>query len=140
MRQMIADQRLGVLVGGGPAPGINSALGAATIEAIKTGARVIGIYDGFEHLINGRTDMVRPLEYQDVSRIHFQGGSIIRTSRANPTRSEADLDRTVDTLKKLGLSHLITIGGDDTASAAARLSQQRQAGIRIAHIPKTIDN
>ena len=137
---MISDRRLGILVGGGPAPGINSALGAATIEAIKTGAKVIGIYDGFEHLINGRTDMVRPLEYRDVSRIHFQGGSIIRTSRANPTRSEAELARTVDTLKELGLSHLVTIGGEDTASAAARLHGQGQAGIRIAHIPKTIDN
>lgn len=137
---MISGQRLGILVGGGPAPGINSALGAATIEAIKTGAQVIGIYDGFEHLINGRTDMVRRLEYEDVSRIHFQGGSIIRTSRANPTRSETDLQRTVDSLKELGLSHLITIGGEDTASAAARVGQQGQADIRIAHIPKTIDN
>ncbi len=137
---MISDQRLGILVGGGPAPGINSALGAATIEAIKAGAQVTGIYDGFEHLIKGRTDMVRRLEYPDVSRIHFQGGSIIRTSRANPTRSEADLSRTVDTLKELGLSHLITIGGEDTASSAARICQRGETGIRIAHIPKTIDN
>jgi len=137
---MIADQRLGILVGGGPAPGINSALGAATIEALKTGTQVIGIYDGFEHLIKGRTDMVRRLEYSDVSRIHFQGGSIVRTSRANPTRSEADLQRTVDTLKELGLTHLITIGGDDTASAAARVCREGPTSIRIAHIPKTIDN
>ena len=137
---MNSEQCLGILVGGGPAPGINSALGAATIEAIKTGVRVLGIYDGFEHLINGRTDMVRPLEYSDVSRIHFQGGSIIRTSRANPTRSEGDLERTIDTLKDLGVTHLITIGGEDTASSAARLSRHPRAGIRIAHIPKTIDN
>ncbi len=136
----MADQRLGILVGGGPAPGINSALGAATIEAIKTGTQVIGIYDGFEHLIRGRIDMVRRLEYSDVSRIHFQGGSIIRTSRANPTRSDSDLRRTVDALRELRLSDLITIGGDDTASAAARLCAQGQTGIRIAHIPKTIDN
>jgi len=137
---MMTEQRLGILVGGGPAPGINSALSAATIEAMKTGARVMGIYDGFEHLINGRTEMVRQLEYSDVSRIHFQGGSIIRTSRGNPTRSEADLQRTVDSLKELRLSHLITIGGEDTASSAARICQQGKAGIRIAHIPKTIDN
>jgi 6-phosphofructokinase 1 len=134
----MTEQRLGILVGGGPAPGINSALSAATIEAIKAGAEVIGIYDGFEHLIAGRTDMVRQLAYSDVSRIHFQGGSIIRTSRANPTRSEADLQRTVDTLQQLGVAHLITIGGEDTASAAAHVCGQ--AGIRIAHIPKTIDN
>src|SRR5437867_1548542 len=137
---MMSDQRLGLLVGGGAAPGINSALSAATIEAIKSGVEVIGIYDGFEHLIDGRTDMVHKLEYSDVSRIHFQGGSIIRTSRANPTRSAADLKRTVETLKQLGLSHLITIGGEDTASAAARICRLDQAPIRIAHIPKTIDN
>ena len=129
---------LGILVGGGPAPGINSALSAATIEALKASVEVIGIYDGFEHLIAGRTDMVRRLEYSDVSRIHFQGGSIIRTSRANPMRSEEDLRRTAETLSKLGISRLITIGGEDTASAAARISTE--AGMPLAHIPKTIDN
>jgi len=136
----MSQQRLGILVGGGPAPGINSALSAAAIEAIKAGVEVIGIYDGFEHLINGRTDMIRPLAISDVSRIHFQGGSIIRTSRANPTRNEADLQRTVETLKKLGVSYLITIGGEDTASAAAQICQHSGGVIRIAHIPKTIDN
>src|SRR3990172_1489117 len=99
----MSRHRLGILVGGGPAPGINSALSAATIEATKAGLEVVGIYDGFEHLITGRADMVCPLAIPDVSRIHFQGGSIIRTSRANPTRNEADLRRTVETLKKLGV-------------------------------------
>jgi 6-phosphofructokinase 1 len=85
----MTEKRLGILVGGGPAPGINSALSAAAIEAIKAGLEVTGIYDGFQHLIQGRTDMTCPLGLTDVSRIHSQGGSIIRTSRANPTRSEA---------------------------------------------------
>ena len=76
-----ARGRLGILVGGGPAPGINSAIGAATIEALNSGLEVVGIYDGFEHVVTGRTDMVRPLSISDVSRIHFQGGSILRTSR-----------------------------------------------------------
>ena len=84
----MTNHRLGILVGGGPAPGINSALSAAAIGAIRAGLDVVGIYDGFQHLIAGRTDMVRHLEIADVSRIHFQGGSIIRTSRANPARSE----------------------------------------------------
>jgi len=134
----MSAHRLGILVGGGPAPGINSALSAAVIEAAKSGAEILGLYDGFQHLIDGRTDMVRPLAYSDVSRIHFQGGSIIRTSRANPARSPADFDRTVATIKQLGLTHLISIGGEDTASSAARLCGP--AGIRMAHIPKTIDN
>lgn len=137
---MMSVKRLGILVGGGPAPGINSALSAAVIEAVKANVDVLGMYDGYEHLIEGRTDMIRPLEISDVSRIHFQGGSIIRTSRANPTRNEADLQRTVATLEKLGLSYLITIGGEDTASAAAQICRHMGGAIRIAHIPKTIDN
>ena len=87
--------RLGILVGGGPAPGINSAISAAAIEAINENLHVLGIYDGYEHLMQGRTDMVRPLSIADVSRIHSQGGSILRTSRANPTRKREDLQRAV---------------------------------------------
>src|SRR3990172_2466407 len=136
----MVDKRLGILVGGGPAPGINSALSAAAIEAIKAGLDVTGIYDGFQHLIQGRTDMNCPLRLIDVSRIHSQGGSIIRTSRANPTRSEADLRRTADTIKALRITHLVTIGGEDTATAAAQVCQSSAGALRVAHIPKTIDN
>ena len=136
----MTDKRLGILVGGGPAPGINSALSAAAIEAIKAGLDVTGIYDGFQHLIQGRTDMICPLRLTDVSRIHAQGGSIIRTSRANPTRSEADLRRTAETLKALQITHLVTIGGEDTATAAAQVCQSSAGDLRVAHIPKTIDN
>ena len=64
----MSKHRLGILVGGGPAPGINSALSAVTIEAVNAGLEVVGIYDGFEHLITGRTDMIRPLAISDVSR------------------------------------------------------------------------
>ena len=136
----MTNHRLGILVGGGPAPGINSALSAAVIGAVQAGLGVVGILDGFQHLMQGRTDMVRPLDIPDVSRIHFQGGSMIRTSRANPARNDEDLEHTVETLQKLELSHLITIGGEDTASSAARICQHKGADIRVAHIPKTIDN
>jgi 6-phosphofructokinase len=137
---MISQQRMGILVGGGPAPGINSALSAAVIEAVKSGVDVIGIYDGFEHLIHGRTDMIRSLNAEDVARIHFEGGSILRTARANPTKNAADLQRTIDTLKLLDVGVLITIGGEDTATAAARICEESRGDIRVAHIPKTIDN
>jgi len=137
---MASQVRLGILVGGGPAPGINSALSAAVIEAAKNGIDVIGIYDGFEHLIKGRTDMTRALTADDVARLHFEGGSILRTARANPTKSDADVARTIETLKQLGVSVLITIGGEDTATAAARICQDSRGDIRVAHIPKTIDN
>ncbi len=133
-------ERLGILVGGGPAPGINSVIGAATIEAINAGLEAIGIYDGFEHLMKGRTDMVRPLTIPDVSRIHFDGGSILRTSRANPTRKAEDFQNTLKALKELGIRYLITIGGDDTAFSASEVAKASEGQIRIAHVPKTIDN
>lgn len=133
-------ERLGILVGGGPAPGINSVIGAATIEAINAGLEVIGIYDGFEHLMKGRTDMVRPLTIPDVSRIHFDGGSILHTSRANPTRKAEDFQNTLKALKELSIRYLITIGGDDTAFSASEVAKALEGQIRIAHVPKTIDN
>jgi 6-phosphofructokinase 1 len=133
-------ERLGILVGGGPAPGINSVIGAVTIEAINSGLEVIGIYDGFEHLMKGRTDMVRQLTILDVSRIHFDGGSILRTSRANPTRTPEDLQNTVKALLELGIRYLVTIGGDDTAFSASEVVKAAGGTIRVAHVPKTIDN
>jgi ATP-dependent phosphofructokinase / diphosphate-dependent phosphofructokinase len=133
-------KRLGILVGGGPAPGINSAISATVIEAVNENLEVIGIYDGYEHLMQGRTDMVRPLTIEEVSRIHFQGGSILRTARANPTRHPDDMRRTLNALQALGISALATIGGDDTAFAAFEVAKAASGAVRVAHIPKTIDN
>jgi len=83
---------------------------------------------------------VRELSFEEVSRIHFRGGSHLGTSRANPTRQPADLDRVVASLAGLGVTHLITIGGDDTAFAAMKLAARAGDRLRIAHVPKTIDN
>ncbi len=132
--------RVGILVGGGPAPGINSAISAATIEASNAGFEVLGLYDGFQHLVQGRTDMLRPLIIADVSRIYAQGGSILRTSRTNPARSPEDLQNAIKSLKSLGIAHLITIGGDDTAFGAREIAKAAEGTIRVAHVPKTIDN
>ena len=132
--------RVGILMGGGPAPGINSAISAAAIEAANLGYEVVGIMDGFSHLMRGRTDMVRPLTISDVSRIHDLGGSIIRTSRDNPTRRDEWLNNAVASLQALGIGYLATIGGDDTAFSASEVSRRAGGRIRVAHIPKTIDN
>ena len=134
------DGRVGILMGGGPAPGINSAISAATIEAVNHGYEVIGILDGFSHLMKGRTDMILPLAIADVAQIHHRGGSIIRTSRENPTRRTEYLENTVSALEQLGISYLVTIGGDDTAFSASEVSRHAGSRIRVAHIPKTIDN
>jgi 6-phosphofructokinase len=139
--------RLGILCGGGPAPGINSVISAATIEAINSGWEVLGLLDGFEHLIEGSTEHVMPLTITDVSRIHVLGGSILFTSRANPTTKDEDADdpewrmhNTVKTLRDLGIDALVTIGGDDTAYSAQKVAEAADGSIKVAHVPKTIDN
>src|SRR5262245_3822991 len=132
---------LALLVGGGPAPGINGVISAATIEARNRGARVIGILDGFEWLSRGDTKHVMPLEIRDVSRLHFRGGSILRTSRTNPTKDAAKLENVVRALRELGVRFLITIGGDDTAFSASRVAAAAAGGaLSVVHVPKTIDN
>jgi 6-phosphofructokinase 1 len=135
----MSGKTLAILVGGGPAPGINAVIAAAAIEARNHGVRVLGCYDGFRWLVQGDTQHVVELGIHDISRIHFDGGSILRTSRANPTRSADGIRRVADTLGLLGVNHLITIGGDDTAFAAAQLAKA-MAGLTVAHVPKTIDN
>src|SRR5687767_2531169 len=74
-RTMSHPKNLAILVGGGPAPGINSVIGAATIRACLEGVEVLGVQDGFEWIMQGRIDRVRTLTIDAVSRIHFRGGS-----------------------------------------------------------------
>ncbi|MFH0883569.1 MAG: diphosphate--fructose-6-phosphate 1-phosphotransferase [bacterium] len=133
-------KRVGILVGGGPAPGINSVIGAATIRCIVNGAEVIGIYDGFKWLMQGDIDHIKELTIDRVSRIHFRGGSYIGVSRSNPTKDPRDLENTVTSLLRLNIDKLITIGGDDTAYSAMKLEKIADGRIRVVHVPKTIDN
>jgi ATP-dependent phosphofructokinase / diphosphate-dependent phosphofructokinase len=133
-------RRLAILVGGGPAPGINSVIAAATIRAHLEGLDVVGIRDGFEWLMQGDIDHVTPLTIENVSRIHFRGGSHLGIARANPTTDTKLLDNTVNALLRLNVTHLITIGGDDTAFSAMRVERHAAGAIHVAHVPKTIDN
>ena len=130
----------GILVGGGPAPGINGVIGAAATVALHAGARVIGCLDGFKWLMEGDITHVRELSLEDVASVHLQGGSILHTSRANPTKQAETLEAVVKSLSALGIDHLITIGGDDTAFSARRVAEQAAGRIKVAHVPKTIDN
>ncbi len=133
-------KKLAILVGGGPAPGINSVIGAATIRSALEGVEVLGIQDGFEWLMNGNVDHVVPLSIESVSRIHFRGGSFIGISRANPTKDPQLLENTVISLLRLNVDRLITIGGDDTAYSAMKLEEKSAGRINVVHVPKTIDN
>jgi 6-phosphofructokinase 1 len=137
---MSQRKKLAILVGGGPAPGINSVIGAATIRAVLEGVDVIGIRDGFEWVMQGNVEHVVPLDIAEVSRIHFRGGSYIGISRANPTKDPQHLENTVISLLRLNVEELITIGGDDTAFSAMKLQEKSSGRIRVVHVPKTIDN
>jgi 6-phosphofructokinase 1 len=131
---------LAILVGGGPAPGINAVISAAAIEAINEGFEVFGVQDGFKWLIREDASRVRPLRIEDVSRIHLQGGSVLGTARDNPTRSEKATRAVIETLRSRGVTHLVTIGGDDTALSASFVAERSGHQIRVVHVPKTIDN
>jgi 6-phosphofructokinase 1 len=135
-----ARQTLAILVGGGPAPGINGVIASATIEAINCGMRVIGLREGYRWLVEGDATNTVELQIRDVSRIHFTGGSILRTSRTNPARDERSLQRVIDTLTDLGVRYLVCIGGDDTTYGAAMIAERTQGRIGVATVPKTIDN
>jgi 6-phosphofructokinase len=136
----VGADTLAILVGGGPAPGINGVIASATIEAINNGLRVIGLYDGYRHIARGDTSHVEELTIDQVSRIHFTGGSILRTSRTNPARDEETLQRCIRTLTLLGVRYLVCIGGDDTTYGATRIAALTQGRIGVATVPKTIDN
>jgi ATP-dependent phosphofructokinase / diphosphate-dependent phosphofructokinase len=143
LRDNIAVERhkkLAILVGGGPAPGINSVIGAATIRAALDGLDVVGVRDGFQWLMHSDIDHVTPLTIDLVSRIHFRGGSHIGISRANPTSDPKHLENVVISLLRLNVTGLLTIGGDDTAYSAMKLEESAQGRIHVVHVPKTIDN
>jgi 6-phosphofructokinase 1 len=131
---------LGVLNGGGPAPGLNGVINAVTLAARAKGWTVIGIPKGYSNLIKGNTGACKELQEADVAGIETQGGSILFTSRANPTKKAEDMAKVVASLKKLGVTHLVTIGGDDTATAGMKAAAALGGAIRVAHVPKTIDN
>jgi len=140
VRKKLAILVGGVLVGGGPAPGINSVIGAATIRAVLADLEVVGILDGFEYIMRGDISHVIPLTIEEVSRIHFRGGSFIGISRANPTLDPHHLETAVISLLRLNVAYLITIGGDDTAYSAMKLEEKAGGRIKVVHVPKTIDN
>ena len=136
----IAPKKLAILVGGGPAPGINSVIGAATIRAALEGVEVIGIKDGFKWIMQGDISHTKELNIHNVSRIHFRGGSYIGIARNNPTKDKKHLENTVTSLLRLNVDKLITIGGDDTAFSALKVEEMAAGRIKVVHVPKTIDN
>jgi len=140
MANGIIRGKLAILVGGGPAPGINGVISAATIEGINQGFKVLGVRDGYRWLAQGDTEHAVRLTIEGVKGIHLRGGSILGTSRTNPTKSETSMQNVLSALEELGVVALVSIGGDDTAFSASRVYKQANGAIRVAHVPKTIDN
>jgi ATP-dependent phosphofructokinase / diphosphate-dependent phosphofructokinase len=132
--------KLALLVGGGPAPGINGVISSVTIEAVNHGLEVLGFQDGFKWLVQGDAQHFRPLTIDAVKAIHNRGGSLLGTSRTNPTRSESEMRHVLDLLGRLEVGYLVTIGGDDTAYSASQVCERAGGAVRVAHVPKTIDN
>lgn len=152
---------IGILTGGGDVPGLNPAIRAVTIRALREGYQVIGIRRGWAGLVDivrekdaDNSNNFQILTEEIVNRAGRTGGTFLHTSRTNPTRvkkesvpahlqekyQDAQNDLTAEVLKNLdflGVDYLIPIGGDDTLSYAVRLYQE---GVKIIAIPKTMDN
>jgi ATP-dependent phosphofructokinase / diphosphate-dependent phosphofructokinase len=127
--------RIGVLTGGGDAPGLNAAIRAVARRAFQLGHQVSGVKNGWAGCLGeGLIDELKPA---DVRGILPQGGTILGTSRTNPVKEQNGIDRVIRALRHNGIDALVPIGGDDTLSVAARL---HDAGFRTVGVPKTIDN
>ena len=127
--------RIGVLTGGGDAPGLNAAIRAVARRAFQLGHQVSGVKNGWAGCLGeGLIDDLTPL---DVRGILPQGGTILGTSRTNPLKEQKGIERVISALNLNGIDALVPIGGDDTLSVAAKL---HESGFRTVGVPKTIDN
>ena len=131
-------KRIGILVGGGPAPGTNGVIAAVALEAVKVGCVPIGFHDGFDWLAQRYTDEQHELTIDEVSRIHLDGGVLLGSSRRDVTRDPESLENTVAALAKLKIDALVCIGGDDVVRSAAAV--ERSGAIKVVQVPKSIDN
>lgn len=127
--------KVGILSGGGDAPGINAVIRAVVRKGIQNyGYEINGIRDGWQGLLNNE---LLPLDLTSVSGILPRGGSILGTSRTNPFKHEKGPERICENAHKAGIGALVVIGGDDTLSVASKMGEY---GLKCVGVPKTIDN
>src|SRR5436309_2398402 len=94
-------RRLALVVGGGPAPGINGVISAVTIEADNRKIEVYGIQDGYKHLVEGDTSKIRRLHKYEVAQLYIKGGSMLGTARTNPTRKPEDMEKVLRVFREM---------------------------------------
>ncbi|MHB1500057.1 MAG: 6-phosphofructokinase [Candidatus Dormibacteria bacterium] len=127
--------RLGILTGGGDAPGLNAAIRAVARKAIADGNEVVGVHNGWAGLVHDGG--VRPIDPHELSGVLAVGGTLLGTSRVNPLSDPAAMAAVTGRFRSEGLDALIAIGGDDTLSVARGLADQ---GLPVVGVPKTMDN
>jgi 6-phosphofructokinase 1 len=127
--------RIGVLTGGGDAPGLNAAIRAVVLRSTALGHEVLGIADGWAGLL-GEAEP-RPLGARDAMRILSEGGTILGTSRTDPRKDEASRRAVFESIRRWQIDALVAIGGNDTLGVAQWLHEQR---VRVIGVPKTVDN
>src|SRR5881396_377171 len=135
-------KRIGVLTGGGDAPGLNPAIKGLVYRASERGMETVGLSDGWLSLLNPPFDVV-PLDRASVRRWDRDGGTNLGSSRTNPFKqlneAATSHDRSgevIENIGKLGLDAVVVCGGEDTLGVAAKLSE---LGVRVVGVPKTID-
>lgn len=127
-------KKIGVLTSGGDAPGMNAAVRAVVRAALQKNMEVVGIYRGYNGLINGD---IRPLDATSVSDIIQRGGTMLYTARCLEFKEKEGVEKAAKTCRDNGIEGIVVIGGDGSFRGAADLSA---AGIACIGLPGTIDN
>jgi ATP-dependent phosphofructokinase / diphosphate-dependent phosphofructokinase len=131
--------RVGMLTGGGDAPGLNGVIRAVTMKCVNDyDYEVLGVRRGWRGLLQKEKDSTQPLTADDVRYILEEGGTILLSSRTNPYKNEGDAEKVVENMQEYGIDALVAVGGDDTLGVAKRLHDD--FGIQVVGCPKTIDN
>jgi len=127
--------RIGILTGGGDAPGLNAAIRAVVLRATALGHETFGIGDGWAGLLGEAAPRV--LVARDVAAILGEGGTILGTSRTDPRKDDASRRAVLDGIRRFRLDALVAVGGNDTLGVAQWLHEQ---GVAVVGVPKTVDN
>ena len=127
--------KVGILTGGGDCPGLNPAIRGVVYRGLDFGFEFTGIIEGWRGLVKG---IYEPLTLKDVEEIHYQGGTMLGSSRTNPFKNPEDLQAVLNNIKSAGFDAIVACGGEDTLGVAAKLYSQHN--VPTVGVPKTMDN